>query len=225
MSLIVSINNAAQRLRELAGRLIGVADDGTITELSDIARMLHVAAAEATGGEAVVPPNPVTPPTTEPAPSPADSAPPDQTVAPPDQTAPPPATDESNGLPAGVTLIDPVNGLVRIEATESIFPGQGWACIPTLAVLTPGSQAYATVDYNCSTKKNLDDAHGLADHSRVNTMVPATIAGVPSWTNSSPFVWLEHARTVGAEFATWPTAIAEAVRMATNMAMNPNTLP
>lgn len=117
-------------------------------------------------------------------------------------------------LPAGVTLADAVNGLVKIDAAEAVWPGQLWACFPTLAALATGSQAWATVNYNTAAAKAAGNGLGL--HSRVNTMVPAKNAdGTDGWTNSDPFVWIDNAWSIGAEFSTWDAVTAQAVAIAT----------
>lgn len=123
-------------------------------------------------------------------------------------------------LPAGVTLVDTVNGLVKIDAAESVWPGQLWACLPTLAALATGSQAWATVNYNTAAAKAANNGLGL--HSRVNTMVPAKNAdGTDGWKNSDPFVWIDNAWSIGAEFSTWDAVTAQAVAVATRGA-HPN---
>ena len=120
-------------------------------------------------------------------------------------------------LPAGVTLVDAVNGLVKIDAADAIHPGQLWAAAPTLASLSPGSQAYATVNWNTAAAKSADQGLGL--HTRVNTMVPAKNPdGTEGWGNSNPIVWIDNAWSIGSEFATWDAAIAQAVVIATRMA-------
>ena len=123
-------------------------------------------------------------------------------------------------LPAGVTLVDSVNGLVKIDAADAVdpaHPGQLWAAAPMLASLTPGSQAYATVNWNTAAAKSADQGLGL--HTRVNTMVPAKNPdGTEGWGNSNPIVWIDNAWSIGSEFATWDAAIAQAVAIATRMA-------
>lgn len=142
-------------------------------------------------------------------------------VTPPAPVIPEPVVPPSPAhgtFPAGVTLVDTLNGLVKIDAAEAIHPGQLYACQPSLALLGRHSQAFATVAYNCAYGKSADE--GLGMHLRVNTMVvvPVQNALTPEYTNSYPFIWVQDAWTVGAEFDTWDTAIAHAVFMAGNLA-------
>jgi hypothetical protein len=119
-------------------------------------------------------------------------------------------------LPAGVTYVDSINGLVKLDAADAVYPGQHWCVFPMLAEVPAGTQAWATINYNTATAKSADNGLGL--HVRVNTMITAKNSdGTEGWTNSYPFVWLDNAWSVGSEFPTWDAAIAKAVEMATNL--------
>lgn len=131
-------------------------------------------------------------------------------------SAPPPVTVLAN-LPSGVTYVDSVNGLFKIEAADAVYPAQLYCVRPDLAGIPAGTQAFATANWNSSSAKIADQGLGL--HGRVNTMVPAKNAdGSDGWANSNPIVWIDNAWSIGAEFDTWDKAIAKAVEIATNLA-------
>ena len=124
-------------------------------------------------------------------------------------------------LPAGVSIADATNGLVKIDAADAVFPGQLYSVAPSLPFFDPQSQAYATVAYNTAYGASADE--GLGMHVRVNTMIavasPTGLTG--KFTNSVPYQWIPNAYTIGAEFDTWDKAIARAVVVATNLSKPP----
>src|SRR5690348_13047722 len=95
-------------------------------------------------------------------------------------------------LPAGVTYVDSVNGLFKIDAADAVYPGQLYCVRPDLAGIPAGTQAFATANWNSSSAKLADQGLGL--HGRVNTVVPAKNAdGSDGWANSNPIVWINNA--------------------------------
>lgn len=148
--------------------------------------------------------------TTTPSPTPAPAPTPSPTpVTPPSTPAP--------TLPQGVTLKDPINGLVQIDAAEAVFPNQLYCVFPLLPFLKTGSQAFATVNWNTSSAKLSDQGVGL--WVRVSKLVPTKNAdGSDGWGNSKPLVWLDNAWSIGSEYDTWDKAIKEATVIATRMA-------
>lgn len=137
-------------------------------------------------------------------------------VQPPVVTAPPPAVG-SGKLPAGVSYVDPVNGLFKIAVADAIYPGQLYCVRPDLAGIAPGTQAFATGNWNSSSAKMADDGLGL--WVRVDKMVPAKNAdGSDGWTSAYPLQWIDNAWSIGAEFDTWDKVVAQAVVIANRLA-------
>lgn len=137
-------------------------------------------------------------------------------AAPPAEPAPAPATALAN-LPAGVTYVDSVNGLFKIDAADAVYPAQLYCLRPDLAGIPADTQAFATGNWNSSSAKMSDEGLGL--WARVDKMVPAKNAdGSEGWTRAYPLQWIDNAWSIGAEFDTWDKVIAKAVEIATNLA-------
>jgi hypothetical protein len=120
-------------------------------------------------------------------------------------------------LPAGVTYMDQVNCLFKIDAADAIYPGQLYCVRPDMAGIAPDTQAFATGNWNSSSAKMSDEGLGL--WARVDKMVPAKNAdGSDGWTRAYPMQWIENAWSIGAEFDTWDKAIAQAVVIANRLA-------
>lgn len=82
------------------------------------------------------------------------------------------ATPTTAGFPAGVTIADPVNGLVFIDPSASGNPdtaGQMFACLPALAAFDAKSQAAYTISQNVEDEAGAE--RGLGIHPRVRPMV------------------------------------------------------